>query len=237
MTQNYFRNIKTYGKIILNTEIFNSSQRVEAQKKLSTLFNELEKKNKDIFWTRKVYNKNENPLLPIPKLFNAVIIDMEGSEPVKLFSVLIHNTIFSCGIISPSIKYFYLTIIRILIILRKVLLFTFSYWDIERIYDIREKMIQDYNVPVSKLRFIDNLKYFNLQEYDRESISAALYSLGEEIPKDPLLRKSYQINRLYEDGFNDMVLQHNYSCFVCESTIFLKRFVKKHLLNTGADLL
>jgi hypothetical protein len=55
------------------------------------------------------------------------------------------------------------------------LIFGFTYWDYEVIQSIGQT-IKDQSQP------LENPLYFNLQSRDQESVSEALYSIGEELP-------------------------------------------------------
>lgn len=226
----YFRDLKTYREIILNIEFLKTETIGLAEQELLKLNQRLKREAK-VYCANILYDPEKINFLPIPKAFNAVIIDLEGQDPLKVFGLLLRNRILTYSLKDEGLKSFYSVIIKILKFLKNVLIFTFSFWDIDILLSIRDHCIRIFGHSKSQSNFMEEFKYFNLQDYDKESISAALYSLGEDIPKDPLYRKSYQINRLYEDGFYKTVQDHNLSCFKCESIIFLKRFVKNHIID------
>jgi hypothetical protein len=226
-----FRNNNSYQELILNLywkEDAKEMNRIES--KILKLNERLERAQK-IHFHKCIYNEKTQPFNPIPETFNSVIIDLEGTRHLKLFGLFIRETIFFYGLKDGNVKEFYVFIAKLLNILKNVLLFGFTFWDLEVIYDIKKQLIQNYGCSVESLRFIDKLFYFNIQEYDKESISAALYSLGEEVPKDPLFRKSSNIDKLYNDGFYDIIVKHNFSCLKAEVIIFLRRFLKRHLIK------
>lgn len=140
---------------------------------------------------------------------------LEASDPTK----------------SEVISY-YKFVLNILKRLRSFIFFGFTFWDYDQIFGMRRFVISKCDPANSNyLRFLDNLLYLNLQDRDRESISEALYSMGAKIPRDPLYRKNYKINTLHQDGYYDIIHQHNRSCLEAEIKILEKRFLRRFLLE------
>lgn len=232
----YLRNFEAYRKMVLNAE-WKSDKKI--MDNISKDINALTRRaflEGTISCYFKHYNPDEPLFSPIPDSLNSLIIDIEGSNPLKLIGLLTQDKMFFYMLKPQYEKDFYKFIAKLLKILRKVLLFGFTFWDLDSILRVKEDLIYKYGFDKDKLKYFDDLLYFNLQEYDHENVSSALYSLGmTEIPKDPLYRKSSHVNKLFKDGFYDIIQQHNFSCLACESFIFLKRFIPKHIitLQTG----
>lgn len=166
----------------------------------------------------------------IPSTFNVVIIDTEGWRPTVCLGILVREKIYSYMMEKNQRQEFYKAIFTIVKIFQESLFFGFTFWDYDLLFSLRDVLIEEFGEDPENFDFLDEIVYFNLQERERESVSEALYSIGEEIPRDPLFRNGRNIQRLYEKGFDDIIRRHNYSCLQAEATLLLKRYLKKHLL-------
>lgn len=195
-------------------------------------FNE-ELQEQDLFCFEKIPLKRATDCEPLRREFNCVILDLEGENPVKMVGMLIRDKIYSYWLKDNNISGFYLSILRLLKIMhdKGVLFFGFTYWDYDRLMEMREKMRNTFPNESYEFSYLDDLKYFNLQEREMQSITETLYSLDLKIPKDPLFRTGRQANDLFEDGFIKIVQQHNISCLKSESLLFSHLFLKKHLIE------
>lgn len=188
--------------------------------------------NKDFYCLEKLSLKNATDFEPIQKELNCVILDLEGEKPVKMIGILIRDKIYSFWIKENNISGFYSSILHLLKLLHEegILFFGFTYWDYDRLLEMREKMSKKFSQEPATFAYLDDLKYFNLQEREMQSITETLYSLNLNIPKDPLFRTGRQANDLFEDGFIKIVQQHNISCLKSESLLFSHLFLKKHVM-------
>jgi len=233
MSKKDIKELNVYRKMILNLSWLENSKLMDEIERKIERFNKIALIRYDISVKQTSYNGKEYNFIPIPHTFNSVIIDLEGENPIKMFGLLVRDKINSYMLAKGKVEQFYTCMNQLLYILKDVLIFGFSYWDLSAFLNMRDALVDIYGHDKKNFSFYDDFKYFNLQEHDKESVAEALYSLGEEIPKDPLYRDSSKINKLYDDGFMEIVRKHNYSCLKSESIIFLKRFVKKNIMKNS----
>ena len=227
--KNIFRELNSYRKIVFNLRWTENRERMD---KVEKDFNQLNKaimEEGNIRFNREILDKQS-----IPEAFNIVIIDLEGDNPPKLLGILIRNNMFFYGLKESKTNEFFNCLYRVLKLLKDLLVFAFSFWDFDMINHIKEILKKDYGYTNSQLSIIDSIlnNYYNLQEYDKESVISALYAFGvkeSQVPKDPLYRKSFLINQLFADNFYNIIQEHNRSCLQAE-LILLKRYVRKNLI-------
>jgi len=228
-----FRTFESFRKIVLNIEFFKDPAYrkalfLDSLNELQRLNAQLQKNEKTILHTFKV-DREEKPL---PDEYNCLIIDLEGDDPVKLLGLLVSDTIYSYLLPEKySVSDFYRLIFRILEIFQDSLLFGFTFWDYDMLFTIKDSIFSNsLNNRGETKDILERIKYFNLQERDRESVAEALYSLGSTLPRDPLYRRNYHINQLWEDGFYDIIRQHNCSCLRAELAILKGRYLPKYVM-------
>ncbi len=57
------------------------------------------------------------------------------------------------------------------------------------------------------------------------------FSLNEQVMPDPVLRISDNIDLLFEQGYLEMIGEHNSNCLLSTLTLLKKRFFKLNLLD------
>jgi hypothetical protein len=226
------RKFEAYRMMYFNVHLKKDVNKMDkAIDKFDRLNEELQRQ--DLFSFEKIPLKKTGDFEPLRKELNCVILDLEGENPVKMVGMLIRDKVYSYWLKENNISRFYLSILRLIKMMHKegILFFGFTYWDYDRLMEMREKMRKTFPNESYDFTYLDDLKYFNLQEREMQSITETLYSLDLKIPKDPLFRTGRQANDLFEDGFIKIVQQHNISCLKSESLLFSHLFLKKHLIK------
>ncbi len=163
--------------------------------------------------------------------YKAGIIDFEGKEIPFMLGILVCNRINIFFIKDLLFKNeFFKLIYRLLEIIKKIYLFSFS--DFE--YDVINKIykeIEDITNETIDFTFIKDLKIINLQETPYESLLEAIYKdLEIDSSGDPLSRKSFLIGEFFSKGLFDLIIGHNINCLTMEVLLFKRRFVKKNMV-------
>ena len=162
--------------------------------------------------------------------YNAVLIDLEGNDPLKLFGFIFRRYQIMIGLKSLNhMKVFYNVLYQLLLILKGMIFFAFSSWDYNAIMEVRNSLLK-LGYEQSRLRFFQDIIYFNLQRHDKESLAESLYSMNLPIPLDPLYRDSSKINNLYSDGYYDIIARHNSSCLQGAVKIMTQRYLQVNKL-------
>lgn len=162
-----------------------------------------------------------------------VIMDLEGYFP-KLCGLLIHNTVFQFYVKEEQCQYeLYQVIFEVLKIIKPFYIFTFSNWESYFISVLKHELKSVYTPE--KLHFFENLSIINIQNSYYESMTAGLFSLGEEVVSDPVLRISNNIDLLFDMGYYPLIIKHNTSCLISTLTLLKKRFFQLHLLLPQAN--
>lgn len=231
-TPNNWRLYKAYRRLLLNLYIKRDSSLIQRKFKQLKEYNETIRNDELIdLKTYDIMICEKEDLKENLRNYNCIIIDLEGEKPLKLYGLYFNKKIYSylLPISAPSIQeieVFYQAILHIQSIFLDFMVFGFTFWDYELLKTISDE------AGHCKFNF-ENLYYFNLQARDRESVSEALYNIGEKLPKDPLYRRNRKINQLHEDGFFDIIRKHNRSCLQAELMILVKRFLPTHLISTS----
>lgn len=228
---NNLRRYEPYREAVLNLSLTESIEKVDAFMEDFKKMRITSYQNGDYLF-KKILLRHDEAFHPIPKGLNCVIIDLEGRDPVKLLGLLVRDTIYSYCLRPGKVGEFYVAMLRLLRIIHRngLLFFGFTYWDYDRLLEVRNDVYRKFSQKTEELEFLDNLKYFSLQERDKQSITETLYSMGLPIPKDPLFRTGRKVNDLYDDGFIEIVRQHNNSCLKAESLLLYRLYLRKHLL-------
>ena len=224
-----FRELDSYRKIIFNLNWTENKEKMDYIEKILSQLNKTIMEEGNIRFNHEILDTQS-----IPEGFNCVIIDIEGDNPLKLMGILLRNNIFSYGLKEKTEHEFFDCLFKVLKLVKDLIIFAFSFWDFNMIIKIQKTLKENYGYSDSQLKSIDSIlnNYFNLQEYDKESVVSALYSFGikeSEVPRDPLYRKSFLINQLYSDGFYNIIQEHNRSCLQAE-LMLLKRYIRKNLI-------
>lgn len=232
------RTYESFQKVVLNIEFFkNPTYRTnlfkDAMYGFSLINSKIQENAPDMLRIYDLPNKDAF----IPDEYNSIIIDMEGDDPIVLVGLLVHNTIYSYVLPDYNdIPSFYEHIISIFRVFQDSLVFGFTFWDYDHLFLMRDVLVNTFHYDPTKYHFLSTLKYFNLQSRERESIPEALYSLGEHLPKDPLYRRMYHITDLYEDGFYEIIREHNVSCLRAALILLTKRYLPTKLLTPIPNL-
>lgn len=216
------KNLRIYDKIMLNAFLTEDTTRMNhVENSILDLIEDLitEKKvkvNLDIL----------NSDFSINRSYNAVLIDLEGTDPLKLFGFIFRRYQIMIGLKTLNhVRAFYDALYQLLLTLKGMIFFAFSSWDYNAIMELRDSLFK-YGYEHSRLRFFQELIYFNLQRHDKESLVESLYSMNLPIPTDPLYRDSSKINNLYKDGYYDIIARHNSSCLKGAAKIMTQRYLK-----------
>jgi len=158
--------------------------------------------------------------------YKYVIIDLEG-DPPKLFGLIISNILYQ--LIVTNEKYsdqLYTAMWKILHVLLEYYVFTFSNHEtrfLKKILPFKLKLCEEKNL-------LKALKIINVQERDFEGLVPALYSMGEHVYNDPLLRDSKKVEFHFKQGNYYLILEHNKSCLLSTLKIVQKRYLKLNLI-------
>ena len=110
-------------------------------------------------------------------------------------------------------------------ILQELYLFCFSNHEIRFIQKILPHKINNLETT-----FLSRLTLTNIQKFNGEALISALYSIGENPHKDPLLRNNSQINIHFKEGHYDLILAHNKSCLHSTLKLVKLRYLKLNLI-------
>ena len=122
----------------------------------------------------------------------------------------------------------YQVIFEVLKTVKEFYIFTFSNWESNFISVLKHELKSVYTP--NKLEFLEKLYIINNQESYYESLTAGLFSVGESVVSDPVLRISDNIDLLYEMGYYTLIIKHNTSCLLSTLTLLKRRFFQFHLL-------
>jgi len=188
---------------------------------LDDLFQEL-KNYPDIYYHKKTIVHNLEPM-------KFVIMDLEGYFP-KLCGLLIGNTIFQFYIKEERYQYeFYKVIFEVLKRVKEFYIFTFSNWESYFISVLKNELKSA--IPLKELCFLEHLSLINIQNSYYESLTAGLFSLGEEVVSDPVLRISDNIDLLFDMGYSTLIIKHNTSCLKSTLKLLKRRFFQLNLIS------
>lgn len=183
----------------------------------------------------KFRNIKQDHFIPIPYNLRAVILDFEGKPPF-LLGLMIADRIFVFYINSrDNENKFYLCVLKILKLLKKVVFFSFSNYEENSIANIFNKLKGE-NFNLSKYKDVKSTRIYNVQERPFESLVAALIKIGFKSSNDPLARNLGLIEYLYglyeKQGFIDdiyinLIIEHNKFCLLNTVLILVRRFLKR----------
>ena len=165
-----------------------------------------------------------------PTPMKYAIIDFEGYFP-KVIGIRIYNRVFQFYINTAQYESnFHDLLLSILEVLKDLFLFSFSPWE--------EIFIQRYlyfflkeRHSLERLSFFRQLRFIDLQKSNFQALEAALYSLGQSIPDDPVLRQNKNVDILFDQGELDIILRHNTACLEGTLTILYLQYFKENLIE------
>lgn len=164
---------------------------------------------------------------------NFAIIDYE-CYPAKLFGVLFQGKIVQFWIEKEDetfLRQFNEQVLCLVELFQRTYLVVFSINEQQYLEILAREFGKSHDT-----RFVNELKFINIQTHSQESLVQALYSVGRNMLPDPLLRNSHHVDTLFEMGRFDLIAQHNENCLKSTRIVFTERFLKKSLLLTP-DLL
>ena len=212
-------------RLRMNLDIFcTKDMLVETIDMLDELFHNLEDKPYICCYKNNIAH-NLNPM-------KFIIMDLEGSFP-KFCGLLIDTTIFQFYIKEEQYQdELYQIIFQVLKIVQQFYIFTFSNWESYFISVFKHELKSLYTPK--ELHFLEELYLINIQNSYYEALTAGLYSLGEIVVSDPVLRMSGNIDLLFDMGYYTLIVQHNTGCLLSTLTLLKKRFFQLHLLPPQA---
>lgn len=211
--------LNRYRSLWMNFELYTSQEKIK--EKIILLEDYLSKieRDRDVRMTKFIIGTEPPP-------HKYVIIDLECNPP-KFFGLLISNHLYQLFIIDVMLlEPLYKAIANVLNILIDYYIFTFATFEkrfFTKILPFKFKLVQ-------KSSMFQTLKIINLQLRDFEGMIPALYSVGEEVVDDPLLRDNKKINLHFKKGHFGLILEHNKSCLLSTQKIVMKRYLKENLI-------
>ena len=210
-------------RLQMNLDIFCTKDfLLNAIERLDELFRDLKVKPY-IYCHKKTITHNLAPM-------KFIIMDLEGYFP-KFCGLLIDTTLFQFYIKEERYQDdFYTVIFQVLTIVKNFYIFTFSNWE-SYFISVLKNELKSQNSP-KELQFLEELSLINIQNSYYESLTAGMFSLGEKVVSDPVLRMSDNIDLLFDMGYYTLIIQHNTSCVLSTLTLLKRRFFQLYLLET-----
>lgn len=157
-------------------------------------------------------------------------------DPPFLLGIMVQDALFFFYIISHEYEdIFFIEVLKIYKILKDLHIFSFSNYEQDVLNKILQKSIKN-GKNDSKDNTVSNIKIYNIQERNYESMFEALVHLGFQTSEDILSRKGelieylfdlYEENNLLDDIYINIIIEHNKICLLNSALIFVYRYLKK----------